>query len=221
MVCQNVSIMTERLRINTLSDTYSEEDRHGSAVVMVGSFAPIHDGHFDAVQAASVALEARGVAVESLILTPNSAEYLEKKLPEDHTEWPYQRRIQAILDRDAHTFIPTYVDDVSGYLSRNEEINDYVPLTIRRHLGFKACQLYLVVGSDQLLSMESHLSDGVNRAVCVLRPGSLEQVQERLEIPWVAEAVEAERFIITERRDMENDISSTAIRTSVVAVEEQ
>lgn len=207
--------MTEQLKINALSDAYSEENRQGNAVVMVGSFAPIHRGHFDAIHAAGSALIGRGIPVESLILTPNSAEYVQNKLPEYHETWTYERRVQKILDQDSHPRIPTYVDDVSGYRAKYEQINDHVPLTIRRHLGFAANQLYLVVGSDQLLSMESHLEKDESRAICVLRPNNLEEVQQRLELPWVAEAVESRRLIITEREDMENDVSSTAIRRAV------
>jgi nicotinic acid mononucleotide adenylyltransferase len=208
--------MSEQLRINPLSDTYRQEERQGNAVIMIGSFAPIHKGHFDAVHAASAALTDRGASVESLILTPNSAEYVQRKLPEYHEEWTYERRVQEILDQAPHPHIPTYVDDVSGRIKHEQIIlNSRVPLTVRRHLGFKAQQLYLVVGSDQLLSLESHLSVETNRAICVLRPNNLDEMQERLELPWVAAAVESERFIITEREDMENDVSSTAIRRSV------
>lgn len=207
--------MSEQSRIKTVSDTLLEKDRQGSAIVMVGSFAPIHKGHFDAVYAASTALLDRCVEVESIILTPNSAEYVEAKLPDYHQQWTYERRVGRILDQEPHSYIPTYVDNVSGYTAKHEQINKHVPLTVRRHLGFSASQLYLVVGSDQLLTMESHLNDQANRAVCVLRPDNLDALEEHLELPWVAAAVASDRFIITEREDMKNDISSTAIRKSV------
>lgn len=209
--------MSELSRINRLSETFPADEPQGSAVVMTGSYAPIHRGHFDAMRAATLALVNRGVPVESLVITPNSAEYVANKLPEDHKTWTYERRIREILKAEPHPDMPTYVDDVSGRLAKHEWINDYVPEVIKRHLGFRAQQLYMVAGSDQLLSMESHLRNGVNKAVCVLRPGSLERVQENLAVPWVAEAVESGRFVITEREDMENDISSTDIRKSAMA----
>ena len=209
-------IMCEQAKINTLSSA-QPGIREGVAVVMVGSFAPVHKGHFDAVHAASTALAGQGNLVESVVLTPNSAEYVERKLPEDHGEWTYERRIHEILGRSPHPHIPTYVDDVSGRLARHEQINGYVPVTMRRYLGFTACQTYLVVGSDQLLSMESHLENERNRAVCVLRPGSLDYARDRLDLPWIAAAVEEGRFVITERENMKTDISSTAVRRSLVA----
>lgn len=208
--------MLEKPKIREISHTLTEEDRQGSAVVMVGSFAPIHRGHFDAIHAASSALLQRGVAVESLILAPNSAEYVKAKLPRHHTQWTYERRVKAILDQGAHPDIPTFVDNVSGHAAKAEQINDHVPVTVRRHLGFRASQLYLVVGSDQLLTMETHLQDKANKAICVLRPDNLDKIDEHLELPWVAAAVATDRFLITERPDMQNDISSTAVRESAM-----
>jgi|GEM_PF-1020536 len=207
--------MIEQMKIDRLSNTLSAENREGNVVAIVGSFAPVHRGHFDAIHAASTALTKQGLPVESLVFTPNSEEYVRKKLREDLGEWTYERRIQEILSQDPHPNISTYVDDLSGHEAKEKEINDYVTLTIRRHLGFTACQTYLVVGSDQLASMESHLSNEANRAVCVLRPGNLDYVQSQLETPWIADAIASSRFIITEREDMENDISSTTIRKAL------
>jgi nicotinic acid mononucleotide adenylyltransferase len=207
--------MAEQLSINALSNTYPEGERQGTAIVMGGTFAPIHRGHFDAMHAASEALVDRGLLVEAVVFMPNSKEYVQRKLPASHHEWPYERRVQGILDKDPHPHIPTYVDDISGRTSELRDINAYAPSTIRRHLGFGALQLYLAVGSDQLLSLEPHLEDEMNQAICVLRPDNLDELQERLEIPWVAEAVASGRFIITEREDMQHDVSSTELRRSV------
>lgn len=173
----------------------------------------------DAVQSASAALINRGHSVESLVLVPNSSEYLQNKLAEESDKWPYERRVEYILGRDPHPTIPTYVDDISACLAQEKQINNFVPETIRRHLGFDALQLYLVVGSDQLLSMESHLSDREGKAICVLRPGSMDEVQERLKISWISNATASERLIITERENMEQDVSSTAIRRAVGRVD--
>ncbi len=205
--------MSNQSRINRLSETHTPQTREGTAVVMIGSFAPIHSGHFDAAFSACAALEEREIPVESLVFTPNSAKYVQRKLPDEHEVWTYEHRIQRIVDEAPHPRIATYVDDVSGTADRKELIlNGRVPVTIRRHLGFRANQLYLVVGSDQLLSVEAHLKDEINKAVCVLRPGSLDEIDENLRMPWVADAVETNRIVVTRHQDMVNAISSSAIR---------
>lgn len=205
--------MPNQPRIKRLSETHLPEERDGNAVVMIGSFAPIHSGHFDAAFSACAALEENEVPVESLVFTPNSAEYVRRKLPGEHKTWTYEHRIQRILDEIPHPRVPTYVDDVSGSPEHQELIlNSRVPITIRRHLGFRANQLYLLVGSDQLLSVRLHLENTTNKAVCVLRPGCMDEVDENLTIPWISDAVESKRLIVTEHGDMINAISSSAIR---------
>ncbi len=204
--------MSEIPKIEALSETESFYEREGNAVVMVGSFAPIHDGHFDAIHSASAALINRGHLVESLILTPNSSEYLENKLAEESSKWQYEHRVKLIQDKNPHPTIPTYVDDISGYLAQEKQINNFVPETIKRRLGFDALQLYFVVGSDQLLSMKSHLSEKGGNAICVLRPGNMDEIKEHLGISWVSDATTSGRLIVTERSNMEEDVSSTKIR---------
>ena len=205
----------EQTKINALADIYPQETE-GNAVVMVGTFAPVHEGHLDAIRAASSALTDRGLVVGSAVLTPNSSEYVQRKLPDDHQTWTFERRVRAILDHEPHPSIPTYVDTISGPAAGTEQINRFVPQTVQQYLGHAASEIYLVVGSDQLPSMEAHLEHG-NRAVCVLRPGNMEEVERQRKLPWVEAAVEEGRFIITGRPNMENDISSTAIRRSVAA----
>ena len=210
--------MIEQVKISRISDTCPTLPRSGNVVAMVGSFAPLHNGHLDAVYSASKALTERGIYVESAVFIPNSDEYLSRKLCDDNTIWTYERRIDKIYASDiTHLGVPVFVDDVSGRTVGLEQINNRVPDTIKRHLGFTACQTFFVVGSDQLLSMEAHLENEENRAICVLRPGNLDNVQKYLSLPWVMKALEAERFFITEREDMINDISSSKIRKSVIA----
>lgn len=204
------------MTIHRLSTAESNSPREGSAVVMVGSFAPVHRGHFDAVRAASRAITEHGISVESIILTPNSDPYLLRKMAAKGEEltWFYERRIEEIATQDSpFGHIPTFVDDISGARVGLNEINLAVPETIHRHLGIAAEQLYFVTGSDQLQSMQAHLASDINRAVCVLRPGHLERIQEVLRQDWVSQAVNQGRYIITERDDMKTDYSSTNLRS--------
>lgn len=197
------------IRLSTLD---SPQTRPESAVVMVGSFAPVHRGHFDAISAASDALINTGERVGSIVLTPNSATYVRHKLPEYHKIWTYEQRVQEILTHNAHPIIPTYVDDISGGQVDLEQINHRIPHTMRRYLGITASRTHLVVGSDQLLSIESHMADTESRAICVLRPGHLGSLVTQLHHDWAKKALEGGRLIITDREDMETDISSTTVR---------
>lgn len=81
-----LEIMSKIPTIRPLSETQPTYGRRGDAVVMVGSFAPIHEGHFDALHSASDAVIAGGKNVDALILTPNSGEYLRGKLGEESEE---------------------------------------------------------------------------------------------------------------------------------------
>lgn len=205
---------TKNPNIRKLSEITPVEAPSGEdyAVVMVGSFAPVHSGHFDAVDAAYTALQSQERRVGSLVLVPNSAEYLASKFDGKDFGWTYEKRIEKITQQSNRLPIPAYVDNISGVTARHEQINAHVPRTLHHHLGLSACQLFFVVGSDQLPSMETHLKSSDSRAICVLRPGNLEGVESYLAQDWAQEATRQTRLIVTERADMINDISSTAIR---------
>jgi len=203
--------------IRKLSMSNPNHANDGSSVVIVGSFAPVHRGHFDAIRAASRAVSEQIEPVGSIILSPNSDEYLARKLrgKGEELSWTYDRRIDAILEQSAPVEgVPTFVDDITGRYIGLEEINFEVPHTLRHSLGLAANRLFFVTGSDQLPSMQLHLQNPDNRSVCVLRPGHMEALNEQLQQDWVVRAVQEGRYIITEREDMVNDISSTNIRRS-------
>jgi nicotinic acid mononucleotide adenylyltransferase len=205
------------MAIERLSGVSRVENPSGDVVAMVGSFAPIHDGHFDAVRSACMALARNGHDLDSIVLAPNSTEYVYRKLGDDYGGWTFERRILEILSRDINYKAPVYVDDWSGRVAGLDHINDYVPKSINRSLGIAACQVNLVVGSDQLLSLEYHLADKENRAICVLRPGRPGLTDSQFKTSWVLDALDSGRLIVTERENMEVDVSSTDIRISSIA----
>lgn len=186
----------------------------GRAVALVGSFAPVHDGHFDALLSAACAVEQVDDRVEALTLVPNSSAYVRRKLGKIAGLWRFQHRVESILNAEPDHETPTYVDDISGARIGLEQINYLAPRTIEERLGFDSTRTYLVVGSDQLLSMEEHLSGTNNRAVCVIRPGRHEEVEPHLRTSWLKAALHDGRFIVTRRANMDYDVSSTDIRDS-------
>lgn len=186
--------------------------QEGRAVALVGSFAPVHEGHLDALLSAALAVERVDDSVNALTLVPNSSEYVRRKLGDVAGLWRFRPRVDAIMRTSTSFDIPTYVDDISGRVVGLDQINHIAPLTIEQSLGFDAARTYFVVGSDQLMTMEEHLSGTNNRAVCVERPGRHEEVKQHLQTSWVKEALVSGRFLVTSRANMAHDISSTNIR---------
>lgn len=198
-------------RISSIQPGTGGDIAQGNVIVMVGSFAPIHEGHMDALISAKRAISLGAPPANTLVITPNSAEYVARKLGDEGEVWTYERRIEAIISLLGKSQELIYVDDISGPLAGEEQINDYIPLTIEERLGALSCQLFFVVGSDQLPSMEQHLSQK-GRSICVVRPGRDNILKSCLRMSWAKEALMEKRLIITPRANMTQDISSTDIR---------
>lgn len=204
--------MSRPKRITAFSEVGSADGGDGCAVVMIGSYAPVYRGHFDAIGAAATALTAIDRPVGALVFVPNSEDYVRGKLG-PNTQWTFGRRVKEILTSDPHPTIPTYVDDVLG--SRYSGIlNNRVGSSVEEHLGLAASQTLLVVGSDQLPSLEEYLGDDNSHAVCVLRPSHLDDMDRLRSLDWVSNAEALGRLVVTTRADMWNDYSSSQIRAT-------
>ncbi len=142
---------------------------------MVGSYAPVHNGYFDAMRSAERCLLTTGYDIAGNIFAPNSDSYVLKKIDDEDGVWNYDRRISEFVSRSSGTESVSYVDDVTGSKPPEKSISESVIDTVSSRLGIKACSLVLVVGMDQIRSMEPHLDS--NRAICVLRPGYESQLQ--------------------------------------------
>lgn len=179
-------------------------------LIMVGSFAPFHEGHADAMDSAKKVLSRLGENVVASVFVPNSDTYVSKKLCDTNSEWNFQRRVQEFDKKYIHE-TNVYVDDITGYLPQQEvSISELAIDTVHRKLGIAACRLSLVVGGDQLESIRPHLQH--NRAICVLRPGWEEEERKVLMAGWTQQAIESGQCIITHRQRQDSDISSTVIR---------
>lgn len=120
--------------------------------------------------------------------------------------------IDALMNstRESGTLSRSYVDDVTGLTPPEVSISEEVIDTVSHRLGIKACSLVLVVGTDQIASMQSHLE--YNRAICVLRPGSEAVLQNVVDEDWFKEATSEDRLLLASRENIKVDISSTQIR---------
>lgn len=193
-----------------LSEAEKVSSETGSALLMVGSFAPVHAGHFDAMYAAEQALTGEGEGVVSSVFAPNSDSYVSFKVNDTCGRYSFERRVAEFLKMRSPLDSPTYVDDITGQSPPERSISEEVIDTVSRTLGIQACKAVLVVGSDQVSSMRSHIEN--NRVVCVLRPGSLEEVDIQRKERWFRRAIDDGRCILTVRKNMATDICSTDIR---------
>lgn len=202
------------MNIERLSLASSKAGSEGSTLVMVGSFAPVHYGHIDTMQAATRVVESEIGPVNARVFAPNSDSYVSLKLNDTTGLWGFERRVAEFETIEVSTTQPFLVDDISGRQSPEESISQKVVETISQYLGTEACRVVLVVGSDQIRSMEPHLETNV--AVCVVRPTYDDIVKPVLEEPWLVEAVNSRRYLITRQEDPDLTVSSTAVRNSVL-----
>jgi len=195
-----------------LSENILPSENNGNTLMMVGSFAPVHNGHFDAMESAEKSLIQRGEIVSANVFAPNSDSYVSVKLDDSTGIWNFQRRVNEFRIFESHTRSPAYVDDLTGINPPELSISEEAMSTAALRLGIEACRVILVVGSDQIDSMKPHLNS--NRAICVVRPGTEAMIRERLEEKWFRDAVGDGSYLMTNRRFIDYDISSTQIRAS-------
>lgn len=197
------------MKVERLSEATELPFNDGSTLVMVGSFAPVHSGHFDAMASAKRTLNDIGDTVNAAIFAPNSDSYVSFKLNDIKGEWSFANRVEEFINCNALD-IPTYVDDITGSRPPERSISDEVIDTATRRLGIEACRTVLVVGSDQVASMRPHL--GTNRAICVIRPRFEDYVKVNIEEEWLRQALADGSYMITHQENPELVISSTVIR---------
>ena len=82
--------------IKRLSTAEKYQNSDASGLVMVGSYAPVHDGHFDAMRSAEKRLMAMD-DVAGCVFAPNSDSYVLKKLQDDQGIWSYRQFRGAFL----------------------------------------------------------------------------------------------------------------------------
>lgn len=196
--------------IKKLSSAQEASNSNSSALIMVGSFAPLHPGHIDAMESAERVILRLDGSLAGLVYAPNSDSYVSLKLNDKVGEWNFERRVSEFTDKESGLLTPSYVDDVTGISPPERTISEEVISTVSRQLGIRACNAILIVGSDQIHSMKAHIDE--NRAVCVVRPGYLSAIDEHKSQKWFRKAIKSDRLIITEHRDMVSQLSSTSIR---------
>ena len=207
---EGIHYMTFHKLSNAAQPTASE----GLTLLMVGSYAPVHMGHFSSLLAAKDVVEAQNETISNIVLTPNSDSYvIDVKLKGGTGRWSFAQRVLQFTNQESPFTSPAFVDDISGARPPELTITETSVRNIELRLGVEACKVILVVGSDQVASMKQHIND--NRAICVKRPGVIDPIDSLYEEQWFSEAVDTGRYIITEREHSGGDISSTDIRNEL------
>lgn len=199
------------MEICRLSTNVEKLNPMDNVLAMVGSFAPVHYGHIDVMESAVRAMEVSEEAVAASVFAPNSDSYvLSVKLKGKDPRWDFSHRIEQFMGVHIDVTTPVFVDDLSGAVPPERTITESVVHTLSKVLGTVANRVVLVVGSDQIRSMEPHLE--TNRAVCVIRPGSEQIVVDLLEEKWFRDAVHDRRYVLATRKFLKQNITSTDIR---------
>lgn len=89
---------------------------------MVGSYAPVHNGYFDAMRSAERCLLTTGYDIAGNIFAPNSDSYVLKKIDDEDGVWNFDRRISEFVSRSSGTESVSYVDDVTGSKPRRNQL---------------------------------------------------------------------------------------------------
>lgn len=202
------------MTFHKLSNAENPATSEGLTLLMVGSYAPVHEGHFSSMLAAKDALESQNEPVSNIVFTPNSDSYVtDIKLRDTTGRWNFTQRVLQFTRQDSPFKVPTFVDNVSGARPPELSITETSVHNVERCLGVEACKIVLVVGSDQVASMKQHIQE--NRAICVKRPGIITPIERLFRERWFSEAVNTGRYIITEREHSGGDICSTDIRNEL------
>jgi nicotinic acid mononucleotide adenylyltransferase len=202
------------MKISRLSEAERLPSDDGSTLVIVGSFAPVHLAHLDRIMAAERALIRNNEKVNAAVFAPNSDSYVvRQKLRDEPGDWSFDRRVREFGKMDISTTAPSFVDDITGQKPPERSISEEVIDTVADHLGIQACRAVLVTGSDQISSMEPFVEEG--RAICIMRAGYDENVENAMQQKWLRDAVNRGSYIIAPPMNPDLDISSTAIRAAM------
>jgi len=207
------------LRLSELTDDApSSSSFEGKILVLIGSYAPVHQGHVELLNNAANWYIEQGITVKAAVLAPNSESYVTRKLSNSgyHLELgSITNRIQTISEFVPDTLpdsdVITVVDDLSCIeVDGHGFINTITVKNIAKRFGCKRSDVVMIVGADQLGSMKGYLKH--NDCLVVSRPGQNDQMFELIRVPWVQRALRMFKLTIIDRPESCVSMSSTEIR---------
>lgn len=185
-----------------------ELPRDGYLLFMLGSYAPFHEGHNDAITSAERAFIEAGHTLAGVIIAPHSDLYVSTKI--HNSNWDINRRISEITKATIDCSSPVYLDDISCYQPVKKNGTRIVINTLKK-LELDKRRIAIAVGADNLASMAPYI--GSYKIVCVRRPGydtslSILQMNENF-------INNTSNLIIADRKEAKKDINSTTIRAEI------
>lgn len=209
---------TEILRLSTMTTGFHSGDRD-KVVVLIGSYAPVHQGHVELLANVANWYLEHDVPVRAVVMAPNSEAYVRNKLTKagspHHELASIRNRLDAITEF-APSALPdsnvmTVVDDISCMQVEGLGfINNLSTENIASRFGCRPSDIVVAIGADQLGSMRHYWKH--NECVVVSRPGQNATMFELLRAPWVQRALRRTKITIIDRPEGCVSLSSTAIR---------
>lgn len=198
-----------RYQVERLSKFYGNVEKNECVLVIVGSFAPFHAGHVDAINSAYNFIARLGKEVNACLCVPNSDEYVLNKV--NNQRWDLHLRIDGIVNvlQKTECKMNYIVDDITGECFCGNLVTDYAIANLRLRVGeIQKNNIFVVVGSDKIEEAMQYLN--TYNIICVRRPGY------DIEAPLCSYA----NVAVIDRMNMACDISSTDIRMEVNKADE-
>jgi len=181
----------------------------GYVLFMLGSFAPFHDGHIDAIVSAENALQNMGYSLSAVVISPHGDKYVSDKIGDNH--WTVNRRMDRIISSGISCSSPMIVDDLSFNTKATHNITQVAVDNISENLNISSDKIIIAVGSDNIQTLAPNIKD--NKVVCVIRPG----FDNVIDVIGSCSSFRDNicNLIITTRENDKFDINSTNIRSEI------
>lgn len=194
--------------------------RNAAVLVAMGSYAPMHRGHIDLMEAADKAARDSGHVPIGAVFCLHSEARVRAKIHPVHPAAPVHtdtRVMQAgpVLPRYLDSGTPTFLDTWDATMPGGpRSFTDNMIRIVRtlEQLEVRWVTPIAVFGSDNAVSMRAFAQYG--HAVCINRPGHEDPIKRIAAEPQMAHALRARRVVIADRAPEAPAISSTDIRNA-------
>jgi nicotinic acid mononucleotide adenylyltransferase len=202
-------------------DLIRKHAQTGDATILVatGSYAPMHQGHINFMEAADLAARAEGLIPVAAVFSLHSDEHVRSKIIPVRPDAPIAAETRYemaadILPDTLPTGTPVFIDRWDSAMPQGPRAFTDVMIRLVNTLasfGIRNVEPTAVFGSDNASSMRAFCRYG--RAICVLRPRYEHEADTYRNEPQMRRALREHRVLIATRPNDE-DISSTDIRNN-------